>query len=604
MLKEIDFLPKSTSRNIWIALIILTFGIILTLVASYFTYIDEERQANQEFSLTCNEIKSKIETRLHAHAQLLRSSAAYFTLSDTITRSDWKEFIKDSRIEKNLPGIQGVGFTIIVPKSQLQQHIQEIRNENIQDSTIAKYNIRPAGEREIYTSIIYLEPFDFRNKRAFGYDMFSEPVRRKAMEQSRDYDIASLSGKVSLVQETDKDLQSGTLMYVPVYLKNKPTQTVEQRRAAIKGWVYSPYRMTDLMKGILGRWDIINTERIQLKVFDNDSLTANSLLFDSQNIVTPEQEELNYRTLILPIEFNNKKWTLYFNQSNSVISPFSNKVLIVFIGGMFISLLLFLLSLSLFNTQLRRQLAEQLSSDLKESESQLKKTITTKDKLFSIIAHDLRSPFNSILGFSELLLDSNTRLEITEYQMYSSQIYSSARNTLVLLDNLLNWANAQTGQVSLNPEKQIFTTIIQEVFELLNSAAKNKDITLNILESEEIVVYADPNMIRTILRNLISNAIKFTNSKGKITVSALQNDDFIEIAVSDNGVGMNEETKNKLFRLETNESTSGTANEKGSGLGLILCKEFVEKHGGKIWVESELGKGSIFKFTLPFTQST
>ena len=361
-------LPKSTSKNAWIALVILIIGIILTVGVTCFTYLDEEKQANQEFSLICNEITSKIETRLNAHAQLLRSGAAYFGASDTITRHDWKEFIEKSTIEKNLPGIQGVGFSYIVPKSQLQQHIQHIRSENKQDTIIGKYNIRPIGEREIYTSIIYLEPFDFRNRRAFGYDMFSEPVRRKAMEQSRDYNIASLTGKVLLVQETDEDLQAGTLMYVPVYKKSEPTKTIEERRAAILGWVYSPYRMADLMKGILGRWDVINSKRIYLKVYDNDSLIDNSLLYSSQTEVNSEQAKQKYRKVIQPIVFNGKKWTLYFSQSYSLIAPFSNRTLIVLISGVLISFLLSFLSLSLFNSKFRLQIAEILSLDLIESE--------------------------------------------------------------------------------------------------------------------------------------------------------------------------------------------------------------------------------------------
>ena len=486
-----------------------------------------------------------------------------------------------------------------MPKFELHQHIQKIRNESKQDTTIGDYTITPAGDREIYTSILYLEPVDFRNRRAFGYDMFSEPVRRKAMENSRDYDIAAISGKVSLKQETDHDFQNGTLMYVPVYLKNKPIETVEERRAAIVGWVYSPYRMDDLMKGILGRWDTINNERIHLQVYDDENLTANSLLFNSQAEINPKQDKIKYRTVTLPIVFNKKIWTLNFRQSTDSLAPFNNKVAITFTSGLLISFLLFFLSLSLFNTRLKHRLAEQLSSDLKESENQLKKNIATKDKLFSIIAHDLKSPFHSILGLSELMIDDMYRPEDANNKRILTHINTSAQSTLVLLDNLLNWSTTQTGKTSITLEKQSFSSIIKEIFELLSSAAENKNIHLSFLAPEEIIVHADMNMIKTILRNLISNAIKFTNPDGKINVYAMQSNGFVEITVSDNGVGMDEEAISKLFQLETNKSTYGTENEKGSGLGLILCKEFVEKHGGKIWVESELGKGSEFRFTLP-----
>lgn len=236
---------------------------------------------------------------------------------------------------------------------------------------------------------------------------------------------------------------------------------------------------------------------------------------------------------------------------------------------------------------------------LKKSDAKLKESNDTKDKFFSIIAHDLRSPFNSILGFSKLLLEDKEEHNPITYKKYSRLIYSSANNTLILLDNLLNWAKSQTGQLGFNPEKIIFSSVIVEIMSLKKSTAKSKGISLDFLSTDEIEVYADRNMLKTVLRNLISNAIKFTKQGGKINVSAISTQNQVEVTVSDNGIGMNEETRSKLFSLETNESTIGTANEKGSGLGLLLCREFIEKHGGKIWVESILGKGSVFKFRLP-----
>ena len=185
---------------------------------------------------------------------------------------------------------------------------------------------------------------------------------------------------------------------------------------------------------------------------------------------------------------------------------------------------------------------------------------------------------------------------------YSSLIYSTARNTLILLDNLLDWEKSQTGQINFNPEKLILSSIIQNVVETSRSNAIIKNISLNFIPSGDIAVYADQNMLETVLRNLTSNAIKFTNLNGEININAIQNQDFCEITISDNGVGMNQEMCNRLFKLDTNITTIGTANEKGSGLGLILCKEFVEKLDGNIWVESKEGKGSDFKFTLPLSK--
>ncbi|MFA9392936.1 MAG: transporter substrate-binding domain-containing protein [Prolixibacteraceae bacterium] len=248
-----------------------------------------------------------------------------------------------------------------------------------------------------------------------------------------------------------------------------------------------------------------------------------------------------------------------------------------------------------------RDISERKKAELllKEQESRLREMNSTKDKLFSIIAHDLRSPFNAILGFSEQLIENIKDFELAESEKYLQYINLSAKNTLVLLDNLLNWAKTQTGQNIYKPDKIHLYEIVSEISELSKSLAKIKDISLKYSHGIDYEVYADENMLKTILRNLIFNAIKYTHSNGKIVISAVQNQNNIEITVSDNGVGMSEETRSKLFRIDANITTPGTANEKGSGLGLILCKEFVEKNGGKIWVESELGKGSAFTFSLP-----
>jgi signal transduction histidine kinase len=236
---------------------------------------------------------------------------------------------------------------------------------------------------------------------------------------------------------------------------------------------------------------------------------------------------------------------------------------------------------------------------IQQDKLKLEELNKTKDKLFSIIAHDLRGPFNSILGFSKLLIAKSKDFEIAKSKKYLGIINLSAQNTLVLLDNLLNWAKSQTGQINLNPKKIILSSIIREIIELSNPAAIAKEISLIQNIPDKIVAYADEDMLKIVLRNLISNAIKYTNHGGNIGVLANREQSQVEITITDNGVGMNEETINKLFRIETYETTIGTAKEKGSGLGLILCKELVEKQGGKIWVESEEGKGSDFKFTLP-----
>jgi signal transduction histidine kinase len=224
----------------------------------------------------------------------------------------------------------------------------------------------------------------------------------------------------------------------------------------------------------------------------------------------------------------------------------------------------------------------------------------TQNKLFSIIAHDLRSPFNNILCLSELLSEKVAATENSESEEFVDLINITAKNTLSLLDNLLNWAKSQTGELGFSPEKINLSKVISHIIELKTSQAKAKNISLYFSATDEIELSTDENILGTVLRNLISNAIKFTNPGGQIEVAAITNQGYVEISISDNGVGMDENTVQKIFDLTTNVTLPGTANEKGSGSGLVLCREFVKKLDGQLWVESEKGKGSTFKFTLPY----
>ena len=826
----------------------LTISVVLTLAATFYMKYEEEKDAKREFTLLCNDLKTKIYARLHAHAQLLRSGSAFFAASDTVTRSEWKKFYESAKISKNLPGIQGFGFSVVIHKNQLQHHIQYVRKQGFQD-----YTIHPAGDRAIYTSIIYLEPFSGRNLLAFGYDMFSEPIRRKAMELACDSDIAILSDKVILVQETDKDYQAGTLMFVPVYRNGMPVNTVEQRHAAIKGWIYSPFRMNDLMLGILGQWDINRQGRIHLQVYDDESKSINSLLFDSQRYDTITHHDKPCLAVSLPIEFHGQKWILHFTQSGVQSPLFQSKVLIVLISGIIISLLLFSLSISLLNTRYRAwQIAKQLISELKESESRLREVLenslvasykrnletnsydylssvfsritgytpdemktmpietvvsfmhpddateikrviagsisgvngtayqveyrfrhkngeyrwihdqftvirdangqphaligslsditdrkqaekaqknsenhahalisaipdmmfmlsrqgvyldykadieslsyqmqsiigkknrdimppefcdlidekinltlqtgqmqvfeyqlqlpskeiceyearmvsgssdeviaivrdvterkkseramkfknvqliesnTEKDKFFSIIAHDLRSPFNAFLGFTRVMVEELENMSLEEIKKIVVSMRKSATNLYSLLENLLEWSMMHRGMTRFNPQSIPLALKIKESIELIIGSAQKKEIEISFDTSDDLSVFADVHMFETVIRNLITNAVKFTRKKGRITVSAEKSGgNTVEICVHDTGVGMSRAMVDNLFRLDGQTNRKGTEGEPSTGLGLIICKDFIEKHGGKILAESEEGKGSTFCFTLP-----
>ena len=236
---------------------------------------------------------------------------------------------------------------------------------------------------------------------------------------------------------------------------------------------------------------------------------------------------------------------------------------------------------------------------LEERRQHIEELNASKDKFFSIIAHDLKNPFQTIIGFSEMQKEEIKSGDKGAIEEYAGLINSSAIQTYRLLENLLEWANSQRGKIPFNPVPINLIETLNEEFSALNEIAKVKNIELKSSLPSDLKIKADKDMIKTILRNLITNAIKFTHKNGLVEVRARIEDGNMEISVSDSGIGMTDETMTKLFRIDANLTTRGTENEKGTGLGLFLCKEFVEKHGGKIWVESESGKGSTFKFFIP-----
>ena len=239
------------------------------------------------------------------------------------------------------------------------------------------------------------------------------------------------------------------------------------------------------------------------------------------------------------------------------------------------------------------------TTEIKQYEKQLLKLIVDKDRFISILAHDLKSPFNSLLGLSEELSESILQFDIDEIKNLAYLINKSARSTYNLLEDILMWARTQSGKIPFEQRSLSFADICKNILEILTPSANAKNITINYFAAEKLNVFADVYMLKTVLRNLVSNAIKFTNKNGAININAEENSENVKISVSDNGIGIEADNIIKLFDMSQIYSTIGTAKEGGTGLGLLLCREFVERHGGKIWVESEKGKGSNFKFTLP-----
>ena len=344
--------------------------LLVSMLATVFIWRDlsarHDHNLQAHFQSETARITSKISLRIESHVQILRGASGLFAASAGVERQEWRRYVEKLELDQTYRGIQGVGFAEFIRPPQLASHLRRIRSQGFPD-----YVVKPEGQRSAYSAIIYLEPFMGRNLRAFGFDMYSEPTRRAAMEFARDHATAALSGKVRLVQETQTDVQAGILAFQPVYANHTLPQTVEQRRSALIGWTYSPYRMDDLMESLV-REDL---GTIRLEIFDGAAPTPDALLFDSEpKRVASEASGALVREA--SAELAGRTWTLRYSAlpgfaaATKFEPPWVEVSAIALIG-----LLLFGITWALFNTRNRAQaMASDLTASLRAVESQFRAT--------------------------------------------------------------------------------------------------------------------------------------------------------------------------------------------------------------------------------------
>ncbi len=347
-------------------LLAMLLGISVSLYLGYDAKVDAELLARERFVAAADDIRMHLLNTLASHEQVLLGAAALFDASEEVGRSEWQRYVRRLELDEHFDCVQGVGYAAWLTPAQLARHIDSVRREGFPE-----YIVWPQGKRDQYSSIVYLEPFDARNQRAFGYDMFAEPTRRAAMERARDSGRAALSAKVKLVQETTQDIQAGTLMYIPLYRHGMPLDTVAQRRAALQGWVYSPFRMGNMIDTILkgAHIDLLKLG-IRLRVYDGAMPDANALLYASDN--EPESPAAP-DAILQRISFNDHTWTLQLEHDKvSQFSPDYSKAKMFFFGGTFTSILLFFLINALSQARTSLQRAENAVSALRKSEDNLR----------------------------------------------------------------------------------------------------------------------------------------------------------------------------------------------------------------------------------------
>ncbi|GAB3203109.1 PAS domain S-box-containing protein [Pontibacter aydingkolensis] len=335
------------------------FSFLLIFLLTLFIYSETKRKAEERseklFSLRADQATQAIEKRMHDHIQVLIGAKALFVASDTVERKAWRKYYETLNLENNYPGIQGLGYSRYIKPDELAAHERKIRDEGFPD-----YKVYPEGERPVYTSIIYLEPFSNRNLRAFGFDMFSEPTRQSAMRIARDTKQPAMSGKVRLVQENGEDEQPGFLIYLPVYKNNVDPESIQERQKLIRGFVYSPFRAKDLLSSILEK----EYQFIDLELYDGTNLDKNSLLYSSDTTLYYHTANERRFSKLNTLSIGNNTWRVFvtakpdFGKSSDTELP-----KFILLGGGIISLLMFFIIWSLSNTRRSNQLKQTITDN-------------------------------------------------------------------------------------------------------------------------------------------------------------------------------------------------------------------------------------------------
>ncbi|MNR78796.1 putative diguanylate cyclase YegE [compost metagenome] len=466
---------RSRFANLLPAWCVLAIALYCTLFAWQFSNERSRVTAQQRFTLRTEQIESAIHTRMLSYEGILSGGVGLFEAVGDVDRRQWREYVASLPLETHFPGILGIGYTQRLAASELEPHQRRIRADGFSD-----YVVTPVGKRDEYHSIVYLEPFSGRNLRAFGYDMFTEPTRRAAMSRARDTGLPTLSGRVTLVQETEVNRQAGSLLYVPVYRPDMPKATVAQRREALQGFVYAPFRMDDLMRGIMGD----QFPDLSLSIFDGTANEADALLYSSEGsraIAAEARSPMFSRTF--PFTVNNRTWTLRVESRpgfEAQAEPQRQGWILA--GGMVISLLLFGITWSVVSTQVRaKSLALRMTHALRGSERRFRAVhdhaafgiVQTTPE--GMVVHS-NPAFQRLIGYSEKELEGMHWSRFTvaedhaENQRFRQELILGERDAYhmekryVCKDGRLVWANlAVTGVRREDGSLEFMLALIEDI---------------------------------------------------------------------------------------------------------------------------------------------
>lgn len=574
---------------------VLVCGLVATALAWKLSSDSEVRRTDEIFRHRVAEVTSAVKSRVKVYEQVLWGGVGLFQASKSVDRDEWKNYVEALGLQNHWPGIQGLGWSVPVPAAQKDAFVAKVRSEGMPD-----FDIRPAGVRTEYTADLFIEPLDFRNQRALGFDMWSDPARRRAMTRARDTGLASTSAVLTLISERKVDAQRGFLTFVPVYKNNGVSETLEQRRASFSGWIFAAFRGADLMTGVRGS----NDPTLNFEIYDG-VVAPENLLFDTDTKIAATDSHHAF-SQVETLSLQGRIWTIYFHArvGLSGSEAYRLSTLVALMGLVIDALLFYLISTLLRSRRLAEDTVAERTSALVEQARNLRQTIdelnrsnTDLERFASVASHDLQEPLRSITSFCQLLeLDHASQLN-EEGREYLGYVLRSSDHMRHLIQDLLTFSRVRSSNVEFEPIST--ANLVGALLLELTSMLETSKVTVEVEDLPTVL--AGPTL-RHVFLNLIVNAITYRDSpEGLVRIWAEREGEFWKFCVADDGLGIESEFREQIFelfqRLHSREEYAGT------GLGLAVSRRVVESFGGRMWMEPNEPRGSRFYFTLQVVQS-
>lgn len=573
--------PKKATRKDVMFLHILPTAIVFIAflgVTIWSWQTTKQRVANQKEQAINQEvgsIESRIKDRMGNYEQILESANGLFLASTDVNRTEWRDFYENFDIPNRYPGLEGIAYAERVPAAQLEAHQNRLRSEGF-----AEYQVTPAGSRDLYVPIIYpiteVTPENYKTLNGFGFDIASDPVRRSAIDMAEKSGQATLTGKLSLLNNTNQQREPAFIVYKPLYRQTD--------KKTVTGYAYAPFTARRFFEGIFG--DDSSKTSLGFKIYD-EKAQPDKVLYENRLY---GQVQGDTQSIQHTIDVTGRKWVIEYKAPDSIVSDANRRnPTATLIAGIVFSTLIAGLVLSLLLSR-TRSLAFAENKEVQRA----------KDDLLSIASHQLRTPATGVKQYIGMLREGYAGKVTPKQKKLLNEAYASNERQLAIIDEILHVARIDTGRLILQTERLAIRSVVDLILREQASAIKTR--SLKILTSfPKKILYArgDPQYVRMALENIISNAIKYTPEEGTITVKIKRQGDFVAIVVKDTGVGIDKKDMGLLFQKFSRIPNELSRQTAGSGVGLYIAKQLIDLHGGSIQVSSQAGKGTDFTILLP-----